>query len=74
MRAKRMISVLAAFGLLLGIHNGYIALWHGDDPEPVRVFPYRAELLPDRDRRMLEAGIPIENESRLHSLLEDYLS
>lgn len=74
MRSARLFSILMAFGLLLGIHNGYIALWQGEDPEPVRVFPYRASMLPEQDQRLLEAGIPIGNESRLHSLLEDYLS
>lgn len=74
MKSPRMFSILMTFGLLLGIHNGYIALWYGDDPEPARVFPYKASLLPEQDRRLLEAGIPIESESRLHSLLEDYLS
>lgn len=74
MKCHRITSLLAAFGFLLGIHNGYIALWKDEDSEPVRVFPYRASLLPERDRNMLEAGIPIESENRLHSLLEDYLS
>lgn len=74
MNIRRMISVIAACGLLLGVHNGYIALWRDGVQEPVRVFPYRAELLPQRDQMLLEAGIPIESQSRLHSLLEDYLS
>lgn len=74
MRSKGFLSILLSFGLLLGVHNGYIALWQGNDPEPARVFPYRASLLPERDQRLLEAGIHIESESRLHSLLEDYLS
>ena len=74
MRSTRLLSSLAAFGMLLGIHNGCIALWNSDDPEPVRVFPYRAALLPEQDRQLLETGIPIHDESRLHSLLEDYLS
>ncbi len=74
MRSTRLLSALAAFGMLLGIHNGYIALWETGGAEPDRVFPCRASLLPELDQKRLEAGIHIEDESRLHSLLEDYLS
>ena len=74
MKAKGILSAILSLSLLLGVHSGYIALWQDDDPEPVRVFPYRVSVLPERDQALLEAGIQIESESRLHSLLEDYLS
>ena len=74
MKAKSILSAILSLSLLLGVHNGNIALWQDDDPEPVRVFPYRVSVLPERDQALLEAGIQIESESRLHSLLEDYLS
>ena len=74
MKAKGILSAILSLSLLLGVHNGNIALWQDDDPEPVRVFPYRVSVLPERDQALLEAGIQIESESRLHSLLEDYLS
>lgn len=74
MKPRRCLPVMVLLGLLLGVHNGYIALWTEGRPDSVRVFPYRASMLPEQDRRLLEAGIPIENESRLHRLLEDYLS
>ena len=61
-------------GFLLGIHNGNIALWKDDDPEPAKVFPYRAELLPEADRKELERGIRIDNFRDLNRLLEDLLS
>ena len=69
-----VLSILFVFGLLLGVHDGYIALWQGNDPAPAQVFPYRAAMLPEHDQALLKEGIPIGNTGRLHSLLEDYLS
>ena len=75
---KKMLSHLLSLALvavyLLGIHDGKIALWEGDDPEPVRVFPYRASMLPEEARKMLEKGIPIESMDELRKLAETYLS
>ncbi|MDD5954543.1 MAG: hypothetical protein PUD38_05000 [Firmicutes bacterium] len=62
------------FGFLLGVSDGYIALWKDGNAQPLRVFPYRAELLPVADRQALERGIPLTDESELMRLLEDYLS
>lgn len=70
----RLTSWIAAVGLILGVHNGYIALWQNGEEIPEQVFPYRSAMLPQADRERLETGILIENESRLHNLLEDYLS
>jgi hypothetical protein len=50
-----------------------VALWK-DGKEKPRVFPYRAELLPEADRKRLEAGILIADEEELARLIEDYLS
>ena len=65
---------LVALGFLLGIRDGYITLWKKGNPEPVEVFPYRAEMLPETDRKALEQGIPIDSPLRLQELLQDYLS
>ena len=73
MKTCRIVSLLLAASFLLGVHDGFVALWKDGEPNP-RVFPYRAELLPEADRRRLEAGIPIPNETELHRLIEDYLS
>ena len=62
------------FLFILGCQDGYIALWKDSDPEPVRVFPYSASLLPEADRKALEQGIRIGSEEELARLLEDYLS
>ena len=74
MRFQSAAALAIALGLTLGIHNGYIALWRDGETVPVEVFPYRAAMLPWQDIQRLESGIRIESESRLHSLLEDYLS
>lgn len=73
MNRKPLISLLLAFGFILGIKDGYIALWKDGEADP-RVFPYRAEMLPEQDRSRLEQGIRIEKGSELERLIEDYLS
>ena len=74
MRFRHISYIVLTFFYLLGIRNGYIALWEGDDPEPVITFPYLAASLPEQDRDRLTSGIYIEKESDLLQLLEDYLS
>lgn len=77
MKKKCLSQLLCAAFLsvyLLGIHDGRIALWSGDDPEPIRVFPYSVSMLPKEARKQLEAGIPIESMEDLNRLAEAYLS
>lgn len=74
MKKIRYLMAALAFSFLLGAHNGYIALWMGEDPEPVRVFPYRISALPEADQHALERGIPISTQQELTKRLEDYLS
>ena len=74
MKKKPVSSLLLTLGFLLGIHNGYIALWNDGQTEPAEVFPYRAKMLPEADQRALEKGILIPDEKSLSSILEDYLS
>lgn len=72
---KRSILYLSLiFTFLLGIHDGYIALWTAETEKPAYVFPYQAASLPEADRLALEKGIPLENREQLQALLEDYLS
>jgi hypothetical protein len=73
-RKTTTVLPLLLFSFLLGIQDGHIALWKDEDPNPLRVFPYRAEMLPLHDQKALEKGIVLENESDLVHLLEDYLS
>jgi len=60
--------------LLLGCHNGYLALFEGSDPAPVRTFPYRVEGFPQNDQEALRQGIPISSDEELTRLLQDFLS
>ena len=70
----RNLAVLLALTFLLGVHDGYIALWRSGEPEPAEVFPYRVEYLPEADRKMLEEGIKITSMKQLNQFMEDYLS
>ena len=70
----RLVLPLALAVYLLGIHDGKVALWEGNDPEPVKVFPYRASRLPEEAQKRLEEGIPIDSMDELRKLAEAYLS
>ena len=70
---RALVCLLLAV-YLLGVHDGKIALWCNDDPQPAAVFPYRAALLPEEVRKQLEVGIPIDSMDELNRLLEACLS
>lgn len=74
MRRYSLLYCITLLGFLLGIHNGYVALWVEDDPEPAKIFPYRAALLPEQDQKLLKKGLHFKTEADLHRRLEDYLS
>lgn len=74
MRLQKILSGFLVFGFLLGIYEGKIALWRGNEEKPMKVFPYQASMLPAKDQQALQRGIRIKNFSQLHKLLEDYLS
>lgn len=67
-----LFSLILSF--ILGSYNGYIALWEGMDPEPIRIFPYKTTSLPAADQAALEKGIEIDSMEKLVKMLEDYLS
>lgn len=73
---KKLLNflILGIFCCYLGLHNGYLAIWNDQDPNPVYVFPYKAEYYPGADRKALQHGIPITSERSLKRLLEDYCS
>lgn len=73
MKHRTWPAVIALF-FLLGIHDGYIALWKDGADKPVEVFPIQAKLLPEADQKMLRQGIRIESAEHLARLMEDYLS
>lgn len=75
MRKKHNILYTAIIlFFLLGIKDGYIALWKDNSVIPLEVFPYQAQLLPEEDRQKLEQGIYIGTHEELMQLLENYLS
>ena len=69
---KQFIALALSF--LLGVQNGYIALWKDGIEKPLRVFPYQVKMLPLADQLALKKGIVIKSESSLAEFLEDYLS
>ena len=73
MKLRRIIPAVMLFGYLLGIQDGYIALWKDGNSKPI-VSPYRAELLPQEDQKRLKNGIRVDNKEELIRLVEDYLS
>ncbi len=70
MGKKCFISCLLC--LYLGIENGYLAIT--DSSGHCTSFPYRMELYTQQDQTLLRNGIPIENQSELSKVLEDYFS
>ncbi len=70
---KQILSFLFIAGFLLGIKDGYIALWKGDDPQPYHVFDMRANALPIADQLKLRHGIRVDTMTELLSLIDDYL-
>ena len=68
------LSLVLLLGFLLGIHEGKIALWRSDDPEPIQVFPYSAKLLPKEDQKRLSEGVRFESMEELKEFVADYLS
>ena len=68
---RLILTVLCCY---LGLHNGYLAIFNEHDPDPVQVFPFRAESYPTVDQDALRHGIPITSQEALTRLLEDYCS
>ena len=74
MRRKKILCNILILGFLLGVYEGKVALWKGNDPKPMKVFPYQASLLPEADRQALEKGIQVDSLWQLKQMIQDYLS
>ena len=74
MKVHRQWYLTLIFGFILSVQGGNIALWREGASEPIRVFPYRAEMLPQEDQQRLQNGIRINSKADLIRLVEDYLS
>ncbi len=59
-------------GFLLGIHDGRVALWQDDDPQPIQVYDIPERTLPVADRLKLKEGIRVESREELWMLLENF--
>ena len=74
MRKIIILYCITAVGFLLGIHNGRIALWEDRKEKPIKVFPYSAAMLPEKDQSALKEGIRFDSKQELLERMEDYLS
>ncbi len=72
MKRKRYLYYIIFVSFLAGIHNGRLAIWHGEDPQPKLILPYSAELLPETDRIALEKGIRLDSREELIRFMEDF--
>lgn len=70
---KAFLASALCFGWLLGIKNGYVALWRDDDPHPEQIYDIRADTLPAADQLLLRRGIAIATREELWQILEDYM-
>ena len=73
---RRIGCMIAALLLsfIMGVHDGYIALWKTGEKTPLKVFPYQVSSLPPADQERLHSGIAIDSAEDLLHLIEDYLS
>ena len=71
---RKHLCLVLALGWILGIHQGFIALWEENATEPAAVYPHKASLLPPAEEQLLRSGIRIQDEAHLQFLLMNYLS
>ena len=67
-----LAALLLSF--IMGVQDGYVALWKSGETEPLEVFPYQVSSLPPADQARLRKGIVIDSAEDLIGLIEDYLS
>lgn len=67
-----LAALLLSF--IMGVQDGYVALWKSGETEPLKVFPYQVSSLPPADQAQLRKGIVIDSAEDLIGLIEDYLS
>lgn len=71
---KKQLAAILLAGYLLGIRSGHVALWKQNDTQPLRIFPWSANMLPQKIRAALEQGIHVEADSDIGRLIEDMIS
>ncbi len=70
---KQHLAAILLAGFLLGIRSGHVALWKQDDPQPLQVFPWSANMLPRKIRIALERGLFVEEDSDIGRLIADMI-
>ncbi len=58
----------------LGVWDGRVALFEGENAEPIEVYEVVVATLPPEEQQRLQNGIPVESDDRLSELLENYTS
>lgn len=55
-------------------YNGNIAVYKTGEPQPIDIYEYPVETLPEEDVKNLEAGIQVKDDAQLERLIEDLTS
>ncbi|MBQ4332253.1 MAG: BofC C-terminal domain-containing protein [Clostridia bacterium] len=58
----------------IGEWEGQVAVFEGDQDFPRQVFDVYVNALPEQQRQQVLEGVPVEDETQLSILLEDYTS
>ena len=67
-------ATTTAFSCRLGVWEGQVARFGGNDPTPVHVYDVAAASLPEEVRQALAAGITLTSEEELAAWLENLTS
>lgn len=74
MHRTNCIACAVLVGFLIGIQNGYVAVWRDGARQPAYVSQRAVDMLPQADQRALRDGIHVKDRASLTSALEDFLS
>lgn len=72
MNKKKLIVMLLA--LYLGTYGNQLALWQEGQEDPIRIYPYNAEIYTETDLNKLKNGIQIYGSGSLQTHLDDFQS
>lgn len=68
----RLTAIYLCLGFLLGIYNGRIGIWKGQDPTPFRVIPCPVFLLAPSQQEALSKGIRLDTMEDVEDLFENF--
>jgi hypothetical protein len=58
----------------IGVWEGQLAVFEGEDTYPARLFDVPVSALPEEEQKRLQAGLSVSSELQLQQYLEDYTS